>query len=93
MCVDLVHILQKGRHELSGVRARLTAERAADDPRRLVAAALHFIVQGAVPSDAVERALELSRAKYCSVWHSLRQDIRLRMMFDVQLERGPSPAA
>ena len=32
-------------------------------------------VEGEVPADAVERAIALSREKYCSVWHSMRQDI------------------
>ena len=32
---------------------------------------------GSVPPAAVERAIDLSREKYCSVWHSMRQDIEL----------------
>jgi len=30
-----------------------------------------------VPEPVVERAISLSRDKYCSVWHSLREDIVL----------------
>ena len=36
-----------------------------------------------VPPAAVERAIALSREKYCSVWHSLRQDIQLSTAFDI----------
>ena len=36
---------------------------------------LRFDIQGAIPTEAVERAIALSRAKYCSVFHSFRQDI------------------
>jgi uncharacterized OsmC-like protein len=32
----------------------------------------------------VQRAIDLSREKYCSVWHSLRQDIDFRTSFDVR---------
>jgi uncharacterized OsmC-like protein len=39
---------------------------------------------GAVPADKVERALALSREKYCSVWHSLRQDIAFTTSFEVR---------
>jgi hypothetical protein len=39
--------------------------------------ALSFIIEGNVPREAAERALQLSRDKYCSVWHSMRQDIDL----------------
>ena len=75
MAIDVVHVLTKGRLGLEGLHARLTAERAAEEPRRLVRVALHFVVTGNVPPDRVERAVALSREKYCSVWHSLRPDI------------------
>ena len=31
-----------------------------------------FVVGGTVPEHAIQRAIDLSREKYCSVWHSLR---------------------
>lgn len=75
MAIDLVTILKKGRHDLRGLRAHLLGRRAPEPPRRFVGIELRFTVHGSVPPGAVERAVELSRAKYCSVWHSLRQDI------------------
>ena len=75
MAADVVSILQKGRHPLTGLRASFSGERAEDPPRRYTRITLHFHVSGAVPADAVERAIALSREKYCSVWHSFRQDL------------------
>ena len=63
--------------------ARLRGERAADEPRRFLAFELHFEIRGEIPGEKVERALGLSRDKYCSVWHSLRQDIALTTSFEV----------
>jgi putative redox protein len=83
MSTDVVDILRKGRHPLSGFHAALTAERAPEPPRRFVRVLLHFAVHGAVPAAAVERAIALSRDKYCSVWHSLRQDIDFTTAFDL----------
>jgi putative redox protein len=77
-----VHILIKGRVELKGLTARLAAERAPEDPRRLVRVDLRFAVRGALPADKVERAIALSREKYCSVWHSLRPDIAFTTSFE-----------
>ena len=54
-----------------------------DPPRHFVSFTLHFALTGEVPSHAVERAIQLSRDKYCSVWHSLRQDIDLQTTFEV----------
>jgi putative redox protein len=83
MSVDVVHILERGRQPLRGLRARLRAERAPEDPHRLVHVDLRFEVTGAVAPDKVERAIALSREKYCSVWHSLRPDIEFTTSFEV----------
>jgi putative redox protein len=83
MAIDLADIVIKGRHPLTALEARLTGERAADPPRRFTRITLHFVVGGSVPAHAVERAIQLSRDKYCSVWHSLRQDIQLDTTFEV----------
>ena len=81
MSMDVVHVLTKGRHDLRGLRADLTGQRAPDEPRRFTAITLHFTVTGDVPPDKVERAIDLSREKYCSVWHSMRQDIELTVTY------------
>ena len=77
MGMDVAHILNKGRHDLQALRVDLRGERAPEEPRRFTAITLSFTVTGDIPREAVERAVELSREKYCSVWHSLRQDITL----------------
>jgi len=83
MSIDLAHILTRGRHPFSALRSKLTAERAPDEPHRFVSVLLHFVIEGGVPRDAVERALMLSREKYCSVWHSLRQDIDFQVTYEL----------
>jgi putative redox protein len=82
MAIDVVDVLQKGRFELDGVEARLESERRSEPPRYVTRVALHFVVRGSVPPDRVERAIELSRERYCSVWHSLRSDIDFRTSFE-----------
>jgi putative redox protein len=83
MAIDLVHILNKGRMAPQGLRANLVAERAGEDPKRLTKVALHFVVTGDIPPDRVERALALSRERYCSVWHSLRPDLDFTTSFEI----------
>ena len=84
MAMDLVHILRKGRHPLTGLRASLVGQRAPQEPRRFTGIELHYTISGAVPREAVERAIELSREKYCSVWHSIRQDVSFSIDFTVE---------
>jgi putative redox protein len=84
MAVDVVDIVTKGRHHLRGLTATLTANRAEEPPRRFVAVALHFVVSGDVPEAAIERALQLSKDKYCSVWQTLRQDIPFATTYEAR---------
>jgi putative redox protein len=83
MSADVVDIIRKGRHPLAALRVTFTGTRADNPPRRFLQIRLQFHVEGAVPPEAVERAIALSREKYCSVWHSFRQDIELITTFDV----------
>lgn len=93
MAIDVVHILAKGRQDLRGLRAHLTGWRAEEEPRRLTQVDLKFFVEGDVAPDKLERALALSLEKYCSVWHSLRQDIDFTVAFEIaRVEHDPSRA-
>jgi putative redox protein len=83
MAMDVVHILQKGRHDLKGLKVHFEGERHAEHPRRYVSIALRFELTGDVPEDAVARALELSHEKYCSVSNSIREDIKFTTSFKI----------
>jgi putative redox protein len=83
MAIDVVTILTKGRHPLKSLRISFSGERGPQPPRRFVNVRLGFHVGGDVPSAAVERAIELSRQTYCSVWHSLNRDIALQTTYEI----------
>jgi putative redox protein len=83
MATDVMTILTKGRYPLKGLRVALTAERALEPPRRIRRIVLSFHLLGEVPAAAVDRAIALSRETYCSVWHSLRQDIEFTTTYDI----------
>jgi putative redox protein len=84
MAADVVSILAKGRLPLAGLTTRLTGERRDEVPRYFTTIALHFVVTGDVPADRMERAVALSREKYCTVWHSMRPDIAFTTTFEIQ---------
>src|ERR1044071_831126 len=84
MGADVAAILEKGRQPLTGMRVVFSGERAPTPPRRFTRITLHFDISGAVAADAVERAITLSRETYCSVWHSMRQDIEFLTTFEIR---------
>jgi putative redox protein len=64
---DVVLILKRGRHAVSGCEVRLTAERAETDPKVFTRIHFHYRVKGRqLKPEAVARAIELSKDKYCS---------------------------
>ena len=81
---DVVDILRKGRHPLTALHVTFTGARAEEPPRRFTEISLRFDIEGAVPTEAVERAIALSREKYCSVLHSFRQDIAFSTTFQIR---------
>jgi putative redox protein len=83
MGMDVVYILTKGRHDLRGLKVTLVADRAPEDPHRVTAITIDFTVTGPVPREQVQRAIDLSHEKYCSVWHSMRQDIPFTSRFTI----------
>jgi len=64
---DVVLILKRGRHAVSGCELKVQADRAETDPKVFTRVNLHFTVRGRNLADAVvARAIALSHEKYCS---------------------------
>ncbi len=65
--IDVLDILRKGRHTVSDCEATLRGVRAETDPKVYLEIHLHFTITGKnIPANAVERAIHLSKEKYCS---------------------------
>lgn len=64
---DVVLILKRGRHAVSGCEVKVQAERATSDPKVFTRLSLHYRVSGkGLGAAVVERAVQLSHDKYCS---------------------------
>lgn len=83
MAMDVVHVIQKGRQPLRALTVKFDGQRAPEHPRRFISMAIDFQITGEVDDKVVERAIELSRTKYCSVWNTVRPDVKLRTSFTV----------
>ncbi len=81
---DVVTILKRGRHAVTGCEAQLKAERAETDPKVFTRIHYHFIVRGkALKREAVERAVSLSAEKYCSASIMLGKTAEVTHDFEV----------
>ena len=79
MGIDIVDIVHKMRVELEGLDVRVEGDRAPEPPRRYTRIRLAYEARGVAEEDLpkLQRAVDLSEEKYCSVLHTLRQDIEL----------------
>jgi putative redox protein len=79
MAIDVRMILEKSRVPLNELSVSAQAERNETPPRRLLKVRLQYRLSGPGPGDQakVQRAIDLSRDRYCSVLHSLAPDIEL----------------
>ena len=75
--IDVVEILEKRRTPVSGLTVHVDFSRANTPPRRLTEVVMRFRVATRSEIHHVERAVELSIEKYCSVASSLAPDIDL----------------
>lgn len=89
--IDVVEILTKRRTPPSALRVRAELARAPEPPRRLTDVRLVYTVAADSERRHVERAVELSFEKYCSVIHSLAADTRLE--WELEMETAPAEAA
>ena len=81
---DVVLILKRGRLAVSGCQVKVSAERAAEDPKVFTRIHLHFTVSGrGLPPAAVARAIELSHEKYCSATIMLSKTAQITTSHDV----------
>ncbi len=81
---DVVLILRRGRHDVTGCELKLQADRAETDPKVFTRINMHFVVRGRnLKSDAVERAVKLSAEKYCSASIMLAKTAEITHSFEV----------
>ncbi len=84
MSIDVLMILQKGRVTVNSLETQVEAERAPEAPKYFTRVRLTFSLDGPLPEERskVDRAIELSRDKYCSVLHSLRPDLEFETVVE-----------
>jgi putative redox protein len=81
---DVVLILKRGRHEVTGCELKLQADRAETDPKVFTRINMHFVVSGrSLKPDAVARAVNLSAEKYCSASIMLGKTAEITHSFEV----------
>lgn len=87
--IDVVNVLKKKRQALTDLKVFVEGERATEHPMRYTRITVTYEAHGRKLSQAaVERAVQLSEDKYCSVAATLRGETELRSVVRVIQEAG-----
>ena len=85
--IDVVMILRKARQPVADCVVELEAERAAQDPKVFTRIHMHYVVTGkGVNPLQVEKAIKLSKEKYCSATIMLAKTAEITTEFEVAEE-------
>lgn len=75
--VDVVSILQKKREPITGLTVSAEAEQAPAPPRVFTCIHLTYAITGNVTRESAQRAVSLSKNKYCSVSKMLEASVKI----------------
>lgn len=81
---DMVSILEKKRQKLQSLVVECSGERATDPPKVWTKIDVVFRLRGTLDEIAVQRALELTRDKYCSVAAMLQKTAEITWKFEIE---------
>jgi putative redox protein len=87
MAIDVVSFLRKMKVEISKFKIDVSGQRNPTPPQYFTAIEMMIHISGKdITPKRIERAIALSQEKYCSVYHSLRKDIKVSVKYNITNE-------
>jgi putative redox protein len=81
--MDMLSMLEKMREQVVSYKVVVNADRAEDHPKVFTRIHVHYILQGNLNEKNVERAIQLSMDKYCSVTHMLNKTAQITHSYEI----------
>lgn len=92
--MDVISILRKKRQAVTGYEVHVRGERAEDHPMVFTDITVEHVVTGHdLNPEAVERAIELSRTRYCGAGATLGKTAQLKHVFRIVESEAVATAA
>ena len=89
--VDIVDILAKKREPLQALKVKVRGKKAEDFPKIYKEIEITYLIWGdGIDPKAVERAIQLSEEKYCSVSAMLRQAAQIKSSYQILPTGSPA---
>jgi len=83
--MDVVHIMRKQRQQVNGLEVSVSGKRVKEPPRVYNNIRVAYNINGKhIKENAVQRAIQLSEDKYCSVGAMLRAKAKVTSNYIIQ---------
>lgn len=83
--MDIISILRKKRQPVEAMEVRIRGQRAETYPRVYTLIEIEYLFRGAgLDHQAIERAIELTREKYCPVWAMLAPTTTIEASYRIE---------
>ncbi len=83
--IDVINILKKQKQEITDYRVVVEGEREKEkEPALFTDIHIHFNLKGNLDKEKVQKAIELSLGKYCSVAKTLEKIAKITYSFSVE---------
>lgn len=81
---DVVQILEKAQEPLEDLQIEVSAEQSQEQPYPYVSLHFNYRVKGEVNPERMQRAMQLSEDKYCSVLATLKPGLTFSSEFEIE---------
>jgi putative redox protein len=82
--IDVVDILRKMRQPLVALSVEVVGDKAQEWPQEYTSIEMVYHVKGAVDEARLQRAIELSETKFCSVEATLRAGVPVTSRYEIE---------
>jgi putative redox protein len=87
MSIDIVSILTKMKCSIKTYKMNISSERNPEPPQYFTSINIFINIAGTgIKNSNLDRAISLSHEKYCSVYHTLRKDIKFNVDYKIEDE-------
>ena len=80
---DVVVILKKRKEPLESLEVICSGQRADEPPRKFTHIHLKYVLKGQLKPESVEKAIQLSEDKYCSVINTLKGSVVITSEYEI----------
>ncbi|MGH9455356.1 MAG: OsmC family protein [Terriglobia bacterium] len=81
--MDIISILRKKRQAVTGYEVEIRAEQREEYPQTFTKVTIKHRLRGKIDPEAVQRAIELSETKYCSVGAMIAKSAKIEATFEI----------